>query len=265
LQADPKNAVGLYYLGSAYAGLELPTKAIESLARVEPGRQYFSESRLLATFLSKQIGDLGSAVDYAEELVDSDGESVRNLRLLAGLQAESGQDRRALKSVKSLIALEPNNAAHLFTMATIYDRLGDSEETIAALERSIKLDPKNAETLNYLAYTLAVENIRLTEARGLVERALKIDPDNGYYVDSLGWVLYRQGNLRESLKQMERANLLSPHDAVIMEHWGIVLRDLGRRDEAAKVFRDALLYSEKSEDDEVGKRLRKELETIGQR
>lgn len=262
LESDPKNSVALYYLGSAYAGLNLSAKAVEQLGKIGEGKQYYPESRTLAAFLSRGSGDLDSAIKFTEELIDSQGPTVRSLRLLTGLQSEAGEHRSALKSAESLIALEPNNASHHFTIATIHDRIGDTDSAVVALERSLEIRPRDPETLNYLAYTLAVQNVRLPQAKEMVERALSFEPKNGYYVDTLGWILYRQGDLQEAEVKLQRANLLAPHDSVIMEHLGIVLKELGRISESRKVFLDALKFVGESQDEEVEQRIQDELEAL---
>jgi predicted negative regulator of RcsB-dependent stress response len=58
-------------------------------------------------------------------------------------------------------------------------------------------------------------------------------------MDSMGWVLFRQGKGGEGLKYLQRAYSIRP-DAEIAAHLGEVLWALGRRDEARKVWDEAL-------------------------
>jgi len=59
----------------------------------------------------------------------------------------------------------------------------------------------------------------LPEALKLINKALEQEPENGAYVDSLGWVYFKQGRIKEAIEQLERAkNLLE--DPVIYEHLG---------------------------------------------
>ena len=66
------------------------------------------------------------------------------------------------------------------------------------LRRLLDEDPDHAEALNALGYTLADRNERLDEAFALVSRALKLRPDSPAVLDSMGWVLYRQGDLEQA-------------------------------------------------------------------
>jgi Flp pilus assembly protein TadD len=107
------------------------------------------------------------------------------------------------------------------------------------LRRLIALRPDHAHAYNALGYTLADRNLRLEEARQLIETAHKLAPEDSYILDSLGWVLYRQGENERALGYLRRAHEARP-DAEIAAHLGEVLWVLGRRDEAQKVWAEAL-------------------------
>ena len=72
-------------------------------------------------------------------------------------------------------------------------------------QRLLTLDPENALALNYLGYMLADRGIRLAEAETLIARALKSEPENGAYLDSMGWVYYRQGRFSKAMEYIDRA------------------------------------------------------------
>jgi Flp pilus assembly protein TadD len=108
------------------------------------------------------------------------------------------------------------------------------------LEEAIRLDPQYAEALNYLGYTYADKDMKLTEAKELVQRALAIKPEDGAYVDSLGWVHFRLGQWDEAVKELERAAKLLPEDAVIHEHLGDAYLKKSRNRDARESWMKAL-------------------------
>jgi uncharacterized protein HemY len=81
----------------------------------------------------------------------------------------------------------------------------------------------------------------------LIEKALKLAPDDSFILDSLGWVLYRQGDYVGALQQLERA-YARRDDAEIAAHIGEVLWALGRKDDARRMLLDA---QKKTPDSEV--------------
>jgi tetratricopeptide (TPR) repeat protein len=71
----------------------------------------------------------------------------------------------------------------------------------------------------------------------MIERALEKDPENGAYVDSYGWVLYREGELAAAREHLERAVRLTDGDPVVREHLGDVYRDLKLPDLAREQYK----------------------------
>ena len=64
---------------------------------------------------------------------------------------------------------------------------------------------------------------------------------NGAYVDSLGWLYFKQGKFDEALTELLRAAELLPEpDAVVFEHIGDACDKLGRRAEAVLYWQKAL-------------------------
>ena len=61
---------------------------------------------------------------------------------------------------------------------------------------------------------------------------------DAFIVDSMGWVLYRQGDAGGAVTQLRRAWSLRP-DAEIGAHLGEVLWVTGQHEEAVKAWRDA--------------------------
>ena len=73
---------------------------------------------------------------------------------------------------------------------------------------------------------------------GPLGQGLALTPGDPFIIDSLGWVLYRRGDLGGALEQLQKAFGLRA-DPEIAAHLGEVLWMLGRRDEAARVWKDA--------------------------
>ena len=85
----------------------------------------------------------------------------------------------------------------------------------------------------------ADRNTRLKEARTLIEKALELAPDDFFIMDSLGWVQYREGNLKGAVATLRRAYNGRP-DAEIGAHLGEVLWMSGERTEANRVWQESL-------------------------
>ena len=113
----------------------------------------------------------------------------------------------------------------------------------ADLKRALELAPEQPFVLNYLAYSWADQGRHLTEARQMLERAVEQRPNDGAIIDSLGWVLLREGDTADAIKSLEHAAELEPEDATINGHLGDAYWAAGRRREAQFQWRRALVMN----------------------
>jgi tetratricopeptide (TPR) repeat protein len=140
------------------------------------------------------------------------------------------------------------------TLSAIYSAAGEPDKSEEQLQGILKADPEDATTCNDLGYQWADRNKNLEEAERLIRKALDLDRkqrrgagadgggDNAAYVDSLGWVLFRRGDLKGACRELERASQLptGSDDPVVWDHLGDVYRGLGQRSKAAEVWKKAL-------------------------
>jgi Flp pilus assembly protein TadD len=113
------------------------------------------------------------------------------------------------------------------------------EDVVRVMEKTLQLDPKHADALNYLGYSYAERGIKIEEAVSLTQRAVALKPNNGYYVDSLGWAFFKKGEVAEALIEIKKAAALVGDDPVIYEHLGEIYL---KQDHAAEA-REAWLKS----------------------
>src|ERR1700739_554912 len=81
---------------------------------------------------------------------------------------------------------------------------------------------------------------RHDEAADLVQRALKEEPFNGAYLDSMGWIYYKQNKLTEAEATLHKAVERDSHDPTIHSHLGDVYAKLGRTELAAAEWEKSL-------------------------
>jgi tetratricopeptide (TPR) repeat protein len=138
------------------------------------------------------------------------------------------------------LKLFPDSADIYFSLGVVEDRLGRKKECLRAMVRAVELDPDFSEAINYIAYTYAEENMRLSDALALALRANTLHPENGNYIDTLGWVYYKMGDFLKALPLLERAVFLSDEDPLILEHLGDTFNKMGRSLDAINTYNKAL-------------------------
>ena len=128
----------------------------------------------------------------------------------------------------------------IFLRGAMYERQKKFELAEKEFRKVLDEDPKNASAWNYLGYMLADQNTRLAEAQECVQKALALDPDNYAYLDSLGWVYFRQNKLDDAETQLSHSLRLGPKDPTIHDHLGDVLFKKGKLKEAIAQWQSSL-------------------------
>jgi tetratricopeptide (TPR) repeat protein len=223
---------------------------------------------------------------YNEALVEADqavGEAqegeqfaVRLLRLRIVLQA--GKLGEAETECQTLLQRYPMPGDILevrYLLSSIYTAAKRLPQAEAELAECLKIDPSNAAVNNDLGYLWTDENKNLPQAEALIRKAIDQDRknrqsmlalrpgadkefhDNACYIDSLGWVLFRRGQVDEARKQLQyAATLPEGDDPVIWDHLGEVRLALGDAAGAAQAWRQALDFYEHDKRRKIDERYR---------
>ncbi|MCS6765083.1 MAG: tetratricopeptide repeat protein [Candidatus Protistobacter heckmanni] len=144
----------------------------------------------------------------------------------------------ALAKLRVMLREQPNDADLWYDAAMASEKLDDLNDMEASLRKTIDLQPDMYHAYNTLGYSLADRNLRLGEAQELVSKAMKLAPSDPYILDSMGWVQYRMGNLKEARATLSKAFEIKP-EAEIGAHFGEVLWGLGEQEQARKIWRTA--------------------------
>ena len=142
---------------------------------------------------------------------------------------------------------------YLYEIGSCLLHTGQQEKGIEYLTRylgNVQLG-YNAHAINQQSYVLHLNNVwyayaevdlQLPYALDLTRQAVSYDPLNPAFTDSLGWVYYKLGDLKNASFYLERAVRQSLHqqNAELNYHLAMVYIRLGRRAEAARELKRAL-------------------------
>src|SRR4029078_4699447 len=127
-------------------------------------------------------------------------------------------------------------------IALTQEKAGKTQDSLRNFEALLKDRPDDASLQNALGYSLADKNQKLPRAEQLIRKALEASPDNPAFLDSLGWVRYRRGDIPGALPHLERAYRILP-DPEIVSHWGELLWTSGKQAEARALWARSLARS----------------------
>jgi len=200
--------------------------------------------QIVATY--RAAGDLAAAEREAQAATKKfadNRDASRGLQLELAEIYEQGKRwnemTKALDRADQLASKDSEKETVYFMRGAALERQKKYDLAETAFRKVLELNPKNAGALNYFGYMLADRNMRLEEAYDLIKRAVDLDPENAAYLDSLGWVYFRQGKLDDARGLLERA-LDRVQDATVHDHLGDVYLKLGKTKEAIAQWQDSL-------------------------
>ena len=155
---------------------------------------------------------------------------------------EAGDLPAAERIARQWLAEKADDQAFRFQLAALLERQGRLQEAEEEFRRVIALEPDHDLALNYLGFMLADRNDRLDESEEMIQRALEEDPYSGSYLDSLGWVQFRKGELSLAESNLLRAQQCMPENGVVLDHLGDLYRAKGNTEEAVRFWRMALQH-----------------------
>ncbi|MES2831225.1 MAG: tetratricopeptide repeat protein [Pseudomonadota bacterium] len=212
--------------------------ALKWLAQIESGDALVGAQIKRAQIVAKQ-GNLAEGRRLLQETAArSEADKIRVVLSEAQMLREANQENIAFSVLDDALKQFPDNTDLLYDYAMIAEKNNNFLLMEKSLRRVIELAPDNQNAYNALGYSFAERNIRLQEAYVLIEKARAIAPEDPFIMDSMGWVQYRMGKLKEAEELLRRAYAIRA-DPEIAVHLGEVLWVRGQRDDAQKFWRDA--------------------------
>jgi tetratricopeptide (TPR) repeat protein len=236
----------------------------EGLEKAQATNRVFFHVELARALLQQEKTD--EAIKEADEAVKLAGEDDRLLCRLtrAGILAQAGRYEQAVAECQALLKerTQPGELLEVrYTLSSIYSDAKDYAKAEAQLRRILKANPDSVRAYNDLGYIMADQGKNLEESERLIRKAIDLDrqqkrigtdlhpadEDNAAYLDSLGWVLFRRGQLEEARGWLEKASALADgaSDPVVWDHLADVYYRLDQADRARTTWEKALTLYEK--------------------
>jgi len=248
---DPGYDRLIYMLGRELFNLGYGDQAQHQFALM-PQNSIWRQPGLILTArqLSRKKDSTEDAALIYDKLIENNPDNPSLLQYAADNDRWAGKFDTALIKYDTALDLEPASGRLHYYRGICLDHLGREDEAEKAFRLAISFDPEDAYALNYFGYWLLEQDKAPAEALGLIRKAVKKQPRNGYFVDSLGWGLFKLGRYDKAVLYLEQAVTLEPADPVITDHLGDVYAKLGRMREARYHWQRALVFANDDTDTE---------------
>ena len=248
VKAEPQDLGSQLQLVDMYSRASRDKQALalsKRLVDAHPDDPYVLISRAQALASSGEV-------EAGAELLQDRAQDSGNVELLYLAASQiyltyehfSGAQKAAEKGLEAV----PSSEELRFQLGAVYERQANYGAAESEFKQVLDARPDYAEALNYLGYMLAERGVRLSEALGYVQRAVELEPHNGAFLDSLGWVYFKQDNLEKAEVHLREAVRLESTDSTILEHLGDLYVRKGDIDAARRFYKDSLRFADKDVD-----------------
>jgi tetratricopeptide (TPR) repeat protein len=252
LELRPDFTAARLLMAEVVDGGKHPEAALAVLAPIAANDPLSGIVRLRRASLTERMGNTQEALrildDLARDYPDRPEPLTMQGDMLRGEQRYSDAAEAYDKAMARLAPAAPYNWTLFYNRGVALERAHVWNRAQPDLEKALELAPDEPYVLNYLAYSWTERGENLPRARAMLERAVAERPTDGSIIDSLGWVMLRQGDVAGAVKQLERATELMPEDATINGHLGDAYAAAGRKLEAQYQWRLALSFKPDPED-----------------
>ncbi len=196
-------------------------------------------------YISAETGNASQLIKTSEEAMDFFPNQPMNY-YLNGIGHSMNKDHKtAVESLKQALMMSGKNKKlqrRIYTqLGSTYNSLKKFDKSNESFESALKLNPKDAYTLNNYSYYLALRGEELDKAKEMSMLSNELSPNNPSYLDTYGWILYKQKNYSGAKKQLSKAMKAGGSESPeILEHYGDVLFQLDE-------VNDAVIYWQKAQ------------------
>jgi len=134
---------------------------------------------------------------------------------------------QSIDAFQKALALDSLNSNALSNLPVVYESLNMYSKSDSVYEVGIKRLPDNDLLLNNYSYSLSERNLRMPEALEMSKKAITAKPDNAAYLDTIGWIYFKLGNLTEAEKYIKKSVEIREDSPVVLEHLGDVYSAMG--------------------------------------
>jgi tetratricopeptide (TPR) repeat protein len=155
---------------------------------------------------------------------------------------QRGMYAQALTVIQSGLERTPSHEGLNLDLAYVYEKVGDFKSAIATYEKMIARDQGTDIVVNNLAALIA--DFEYDESARL-ERAFQLssqfrDSNSAGFLETLGWVNYRLGDLEEAKRLVELAIDKGLDIPQVQYHLGMIYLGLGDKDRAREALTNAV-------------------------
>lgn len=198
-----------YYYLAVNAERKQHYETAKAYYRLVDGSLYTVSRRNLVSIFEKQ-NQLNDALRFlTQERVNYPQHTSFLYQAQAEILKKTGNKKAALALLDEAVKNLPDDPELIYAQVLLLDPFQDREKLDQTLKHLLEIEPNSPTYLNAYAYTLALQNRRLNEARQYAEHALEYAPEQASILDTLGYVCILQNDYDTAVRVLAKAYSLS--------------------------------------------------------
>ena len=260
-------------LGTLYYENEQKDQALQLFESLHQTNQLSPVVLYFLSTINAELNNLDKSEQYAQESVDQYPDEPRGYGNLALIELQRKNPEKAIRILRDVNIHIPGDFTINYLLGSSYNQISDytnaqtylvqalqifpesshARQTLALIYDTteqwtksdslyvllITADSTDAQSLNNYAYSLAEREVLLQKALKMAQKAVEIEPDNSAYLDTIGWIYFKLGNVKKAHHYINSAVDGDKTNAVVLEHLGDVLTSKEMYQEARQIYQQA--------------------------
>ena len=237
-QIDPERGYGLltrlYFVSDQRDKGE---QLIKDLLKDHPDLDY---PYLLAARVALQKRDVDGAIAILQVGITKVSKPVRLQVNLGQAYEMSGKLEQAEAAYLSVIEMAPRLSVAHSSLGRINELMGNKGVALDFYRSAVRYDKRNVGALNNLAYLLADNFGEAKEALKSAISAYQLQPGDPRIMDTLAFVLLKNGKVKEAVILLEKAHKLLPEIQTVGLHLAMAKIKTGEKEAAKKLLQEVI-------------------------
>ncbi|MBT50085.1 MULTISPECIES: tetratricopeptide repeat protein [Acinetobacter] len=209
LRTSAKYQNEAYYYLAINAQRKQHYETAKAYYRLVDGSLYITSRRNMIAIFDKQ-GQLNDALRFlTQERVNYPQHASFLYQAQADILKKMNNKKAALALLDEAIKNLPDDPELIYAEVLLLDPFTDRDKLDKTLKQLLIIEPNSPTYLNAYAYTLALQNRRLKEARKYAELALEYAPEQASILDTLGYIAFLQNDFDTAVKVLGQAYAFS--------------------------------------------------------
>ncbi len=177
--------------------------------RLVDGSLYMLSRRNLIVIYDKQ-NQLSDALSFlTQERVNYPQHASFLYQAQADILKKMGNKTAAVQLLDEATHNLPDDPELIYAQVLLLDPFTERDQLDRTLKQLLQIEPNSPTYLNAYAYTLALQNRRLSEARKYAELALEYAPEQASILDTLGYIAFLQNDFKSAENYLGQAYQIS--------------------------------------------------------